>query len=281
MSKEQGIWQLCDISSQLSYFPCILAILLKLIKPTGVYVIKPRANMLQIALQLLKQQRYRLKIHLRIGLTAAQISEKMNKTPGLIGAMPTLEEGSLLADTYYYIYGTSRKALIAQGKNWLKFYKKTLWARYQKTTRAKNIEQAVILASIVGKECEIGEYEQVADVLFNRLEQSMRLQACCTVVYFTQQSRVLQNHLKIQNPYNTYRNRGLPPTPIGLVSKEVLERVLRAGKSSNLFYVKNGIDHRHNFSPTFELHRKHKNLWKKTLQKDTCSKKSVLVAGQG
>ena len=79
----------------------------------------------------------------------------MNKTPGLIGAMPTLEEGSLLADTYYYIYGTSRKALIAQGKNWLKFYKNPMGS-VSKTTRAKNIEQAVILASIVGKECEIG-----------------------------------------------------------------------------------------------------------------------------
>ena len=76
------------------------------------------------------------------------------------------------------------------------------------------IEEAVILASIVQSETKnISEAPIVAGLYLNRIRKGMLLQADPTVVYASGDftiTRVLNEHLEIESPYNTYIHAGLP-----------------------------------------------------------------------
>lgn len=247
--------QRCAIASHVTYFPFLLAFFNK----KGLYFIPCNSSIFSI--YRLKNTS-KLKIHLREGLTNAQISQKLNNAFGVFGCVKetSFAQGSLLSDTYIYEYGTKVSSLISSAKNALNAKKRQLWTKYSSTTRAKNIEQALILASIVVKECDFPEYQLVSSVFFNRLEQKIRLQSCATLIFITGKSSLLYSDLYISSPYNTYRNIGLPPGPIGIVSKRALEAVLQAPKHDYLFFVKNGP--RHKFSKNFKEHIKAKVIHK-------------------
>lgn len=103
------------------------------------------------------------------------------------------------------------------------------------------------LAAIVQRETlQTDERPRVAGVYLNRLQKRMRLQADPTVIfalkrkynnYDTIVRRVLYKDLKIDSPYNTYRNRGLPPGPIWMPDLGAIEAVLNAEKHAFLYFV--------------------------------------------
>ena len=82
--------------------------------------------------------------------------------------------------------------------------------------------QVMTLASIVYEETKNrGEMPKIAGVYVNRLRKRMPLQACPTVKYALGDfslTRILHRHLKVNSPFNTYRNQGLPPAPICIPS---------------------------------------------------------------
>lgn len=104
-----------------------------------------------------------------------------------------------------------------------------------------------ILASIVQKESVMkDERPKIAGVYLNRLEKKMRLQADPTVIFalknnsgdFKRQiKRVLYKDLKIKSPYNTYRNRGLPPGPICMPDLDAIDAVLNFENHKYLYFV--------------------------------------------
>jgi UPF0755 protein len=59
-------------------------------------------------------------------------------------------------------------------------------------------------------------FEEVASVFFNRMRTGQTLGSCPTVEYALGYHRpfLLESDVRIQSPYNVYRNKGLPPTPI-------------------------------------------------------------------
>lgn len=100
-----------------------------------------------------------------------------------------------------------------------------------------------ILASIV--ECETHRREEhptIASLYLNRLRKDMCLQACPTVIYAVgdfSMRRVLNKHLQIDSPYNTYKYKGLPPGPIRLPQPSALDAVLDAPQTDYLFMCAN------------------------------------------
>ena len=84
----------------------------------------------------------------------------------------------------------------------------------------------------------------------------MKLQSDPTVIYalgLKFDGDIKRSHLKIDNPYNTYKYKGLPPGPIGLVSQSSVKAALNPSRSEFLYFVSmnNGF---HKFSKTLEEH---------------------------
>lgn len=124
----------------------------------------------------------------------------------------------------------------------------TAWKRYwteenKAKATALNLTpvEVSILASIVEEETNRKDDKlNVASTYINRLKQGMRLQADPTVKFITknfQLGRITGAHLKLESPYNTYLNAGLPPGPICTPSIASLDAVLNAPQTDYLFFV--------------------------------------------
>ena len=146
-------------------------------------------------------------------------------------------------------------------------FKKYLPADFKEKTAAQGLTEyeALILASIVQKETyNVFEAPIVASVYYNRLNIDMILQADPTILY----GKFLRGEFKIKigkadlrdetNIYNTYKHKGLPPTPICNPSLIALEAVANPAKTNYLFFVASK-DGEHLFSETYDVHRRYVN----------------------
>lgn len=122
--------------------------------------------------------------------------------------------------------------------------------------------QVVTLASLVEREAgSRQEMPLVAGVLVGRLRRPMRLQVDASIQYArilsaqNHKSRLLFADLEINSPYNTYKNDGLPPTPICNPGEAALKAAARPQATDALFYVYSPKAKHHLFAKTFEEHK--------------------------
>lgn len=118
--------------------------------------------------------------------------------------------------------------------------------------------EALIVASLIQREAGVeSDRPLIASVIYNRLADDIPLQIDATVVYALGESpgRVLNEHLKIDSPWNTYRIKGLPPTPIGTAQMESIQAAAAPAETDYYFYVLVSPDGRHGFSVTYEEHQ--------------------------
>lgn len=119
--------------------------------------------------------------------------------------------------------------------------------------------EVTVLASIVQAETAvIREAPQVAGLYLNRLKKGMALQADPTLIFALNDPsirRVLDVHKEVDSPYNTYKNRGLPPGPIRYVDPRYLQSVLHPAEHRFLYMcAKPGGDGTHDFARTYREH---------------------------
>ena len=132
--------------------------------------------------------------------------------------------------------------------------------------------EVVVLASIVEEETNKNEEKPtIAGVYINRLKKDMLLQADPTVKYavgdFTIK-RVMYKHLQTESPYNTYINKGLPPTAICLPNVSSLKAVLNYQKHNYMFFcAKEDFSGYHNFATTPNEHYRNAERYKNALNK--------------
>ena len=132
--------------------------------------------------------------------------------------------------------------------------------------------EVVVLASIVEEETNKNEEKPtIAGVYINRLKKNMLLQADPTVKYavgdFTIK-RVMYKHLQTESPYNTYLNKGLPPTAICLPNVSSLKAVLNYQKHNYMFFcAKEDFSGYHNFATTPNEHYRNAERYKNALNK--------------
>jgi len=119
--------------------------------------------------------------------------------------------------------------------------------------------EVAIIASIV--ECETyiqKDMPTVASLYINRLRKGMPLQACPTIIYAVGDfsiKRVLKSHLKVESPYNTYKNKGLPPGPIRCPLPRTMDHVLNAPKTDYLYMCADpSLNGTHIFSSSYVIH---------------------------
>lgn len=173
-------------------------------------------------------------------------------------------EGYLYPDTYYFPKGTSERAI-------MEVMLRQMQSRITPAMRMKaqdmrlNIHEVLTLASIVEKETgKAAERPTIASVFHNRMARGMRLESDPTAVYGVnlQGGGVTASHVRDENPYNTYKINGLPPTPIASPGIDSIKAVLYPADTKYFFFVAKG-DGGHVFSTTYEQHQQAVNEWRK------------------
>ncbi len=121
--------------------------------------------------------------------------------------------------------------------------------------------EVTILASIVQEETiKSDELHRVAGLYINRLKRGIPLQADPTVRFAVGDfslNRILNRHLEIESPYNTYKNPGLPPGPINFPERASLEAVLSYEDHNYIFMcAREDFSGYHNFAVTLREHNR-------------------------
>lgn len=151
---------------------------------------------------------------------------------------PTLE-GYLYPATYVLPITTPARSVIAA---MVRRYREAWSPAFQARADSLGLSEreVITLASIVEKEAkQWSERDTIAAVYHNRLRIGMPLQADPTVQYALPQyqSRLLNRHLSVRSPYNTYVNKGLPPGPIGAPGVASIEASIYPADVPYLYFV--------------------------------------------
>lgn len=186
------------------------------------------------------------------GLTVTAIVTLIRQHPCLSGEITKLpREGRLLPGTYHLQGGETRQKILVRMEEAQQKVLNDIAPSF-----APGEEALLILASIVEKEtCIPAERTRVAGVFLLRLQRGMPLQADPTVIYGLTMGRaplgrpLTRTDWKDASPYNTYRYKGLPPTPICCPGEATLRATAAATPGTDLFFVANGQGG-HRFSRT-------------------------------
>jgi UPF0755 protein len=133
------------------------------------------------------------------------------------------------------------------------------------------LERTVIMASIIEKETAVpAERPIVASVYYNRLEKHIALDADPSIIYAellagTYQGMLHHADMRFDSPYNTYRNAGLPPGPIGNPGRSSLEAAMHPAQTDYYYFVADAQGH-HRFAQTLEEHDKNVAAYRKAMR---------------
>ena len=191
--------------------------------------------------------------HKLAGLNQVQIMSSLGHT----GQHP---EGRFFPDTYRFSRGMTDEEILKQAYDRMKSTLETEWPTRVAGLPYENAYEALTMASIVEKETGVPEERKaIAGVFIRRLEKGMRLQTDPTVIYGLGESfdgNLKKSHLlDASNPYNTYKHKGLPPTPIAMPGRDSIHAALHPEVGTALYFVSRG-DGSHYFSSTLEEHNR-------------------------
>lgn len=238
----------------------------------GEYVFDQPANLVSVHSRLARGDVYVHTVVIPEGFTMFDIAELME----LAGLGPSSEflrlarsetsliadldpgarslEGYLFPDTYQITRTQTQAEIIA-----------SMVKRFRQEAASlgltSDVRRVVTMASIVEKEtASADERPLVASVYYNRLSRNVALDADPSVIYAklldgTYQGALHRGDTQVNSPYNTYRNRGLPPGPIANPGRSALEAAMHPARSDYLFFVSDGNGH-HRFAHSFEEHNR-------------------------
>jgi UPF0755 protein len=168
-------------------------------------------------------------------------------------------EGMFFPDTYQYRRGDLDRDLLLRAHEAMQQLLAATWQARADDLQVTTAEDAVILASIIEKESGLTtDRALISQVFHNRLAERMLLQTDPTVIYALGDAfdgNLTRAHLKIDSPYNTYRYRGLPPTPIALPSAAALHAAVHPAPGDYYYFVAKG-DGSSQFSRTLAEHNR-------------------------
>ncbi len=245
----------------------------------GEYAIPPHASIKDIITLLQSGKVILRQFTIREGLTSYEIITALNNVSNLAGAMltdaDTPPEGSLLPETYSYQLGDTKAQHIANMQTAMTKAIDKLWKTRAPDLPYQTKAEAIIMASIIEKETALpDEHAKVAAVFVNRLRKGMPLQTDPTVIYAITKGkhknnghgplgrRLLRKDLEIDSPYNTYKNPGLPPTPIANPGLASLKAALNPATHDYIYFVADGTGG-HIFAKTLSGHNRNVAKWRK------------------
>ena len=276
VDKGYGLNQVIDTLNKRALIrrPLILKAYIKIFKSTvnikaGEYEIAKNENVFQLIKKINEGSVFYRQIRLKEGSTVSEILDLFSnniflKKDSYFGDLDMIKsilnldvdslEGQFHPDTYNYLKGDSYIDILNRSNFMHQKILEELWNLRSLDLPYKNSYEALILASIIEKEGI--EKKQIAGVFVRRLKLGMKLQSDPTIIY------ALGNHfdgdikrsdIEVKHPYNTYHINGLPPGPIGLVSKSSIQAAINPEEGNSLYFVAKG-DGTHHFSDTLKEH---------------------------
>ena len=174
----------------------------------------------------------------------------------------------IIPDTYQMLWTASVSEIIDRLSK-----ERDAWWTPERIAAAKaqglTPEQACTLASIVAGETRYEpEMPTIAGVYLNRLRTGMRLQADPTIAFCFdyEPRRILNVHLAVDSPYNTYKYAGLPPGPISCPPKSCLEAVLHPKSHNYIFFCADpSFNGSHRFAASYKDHQANARAFQQAL----------------
>lgn len=236
----------------------------------GEYLFEPHVSMEQVLDKLVRGDVLYHKVTIPEGYTIGQIvslfaSEEL--LSGVLEKMP--EEGFILPETYTFQKGENRAEIIQKAEKAMQQKLEKIWENRDEGLPYQSMHDLLVMASIIEKETGVGdERSKVASVFVNRLRKGMLLQTDPTVIYALTGGReelgrpLLKKDLAVDNPYNTYKYAGLPPTAICNPGEASLYAAAHPAETDYLYFVANGSGG-HNFAKTLGEHNRNVADWRK------------------
>ena len=188
--------------------------------------------------------------------TCQEVLGAINRS--IVGSETEECEGLFLPNTYLFAKNTKDIVVLQDAYDAMENKLNILWNSSSTKGVLKSRYEVLIMASIIEKETAIiEEMNKVSGVYHKRLQTGMPSQADPTVIYGLKVFDRPLNYsdLKQTSDYNTYRNKGLPPTPIAMPSISAIVAALNPTEDDNLYFVADGSGG-HVFSASLEEHNK-------------------------
>lgn len=248
----------------------------------GSYVVEPHMSNLALVRKLRNGQQDPLRLTIGKFRTPQQLEEYLNKKLMHNDFVIPLDSFYLiLPDTYEFFWTvTPEQFMKRMRKEYDRFWMEEIGAngeyRFELLSMSDFIPDiqlaTIIIASIVEEETNYApEKKLIANVYWNRLDNGIPLQADPTVKYavgdFTLK-RILNKHLAVESPFNTYLHTGLPPAPICLPSKATIDSVINGEdlESGYLYFcASDKMDGTHRFAATLAEHNRNAAAFHKAL----------------
>ncbi|MEI7428904.1 MAG: endolytic transglycosylase MltG [Betaproteobacteria bacterium] len=211
-----------------------------------------------------RQWRERLNTHPELRHDTRDLSDQ--EIMRLIGAPEVLPEGLFFPDTYLFSKQSRDVDVLARAYRTMQRHLVREWENREAGLPYKDIQQALVMASIIEKETgRDQDRPMVAAVFVNRLRQGMLLQTDPTVIYGLGEGfdgNLRKRDLLTDTPYNTYTRAGLPPTPIATPGLASLHAALHPARSQAVYFVARG-DGSSQFSRTLDEHNQAVNRYQR------------------
>lgn len=243
---------------------------------TGCYCINPEDNMLDIYRRISRGHQTPVKISFHNLRTPAQLAARLGEQLMIdsteiavrlndstyckkMGYTPQTIVCLFLPNTYEFYWNISTDKLFER----MQKEHQRFWTE-ERLRQAQSIGftpvEIATIASIVEEETnQKAERPIVAGLYINRLHRGMPLQADPTIKFALHDfslKRILNIHLKVDSPYNTYLYAGLPPGPIRIPSPQTLDQVLHYTRHTFLYMcAKEDFSGTHNFASSFAQHQ--------------------------
>ncbi|MBE2226300.1 MAG: endolytic transglycosylase MltG [Ignavibacteria bacterium] len=208
----------------------------------------------------------------QIGVDSARFVEeaKNDSLIRLLGIEAKDLEGYLFPDTYQFRFTLLNREMEIVSLMAATFRKRiSPEIREEMANRKLSLNDLVTMASIIEGETKFEpEKKTISGVYYNRIKKGMRLQADPTVQYILPggpKNRLLYSDLKIESPYNTYLNKGLPPGPINNPGLSSILAALMPEENKYIYFVAKG-DGSHRFAESYEEHKKNIQLYQQYLK---------------
>lgn len=229
----------------------------------GEYYFASPVSTLQVALRISGRQFGidRKKVTFPEGFTNKQMADRLAETYDGFDTMLFMtlakgNEGYLFPDTYGFFPSVTPDFVIAALKR--NFATKIAPLEADIAQSGRTQKDIITMASIIEKEANGAEDRAiVSGILWKRLDQGIALQVDAPFLYILGKvsKDLTKTDLAINSPYNTYRNRGLPPGPIGNPGLASITASVHPESSPYLFYLHDAEGMIH-YATTYAEHKK-------------------------